>query len=251
MASLRDIRRKIQSVSNIQKITKAMGLVAASRLNRAQNKAESARPYASKLKEILDRLISATDHMQHPLMAKRDVKKIGMVIIAGDRGLCGSYNQNVFNATEKFLQKYTLTQVELFPVGRKTVSHFQSRKWKIRSELHDWGGKITYDQIEVFSQFLMNLFLNNDLDEVWVTYTHFISMTARQVRIEKFLNIESSTTIQFKDSYIFEPDAPGSLLKFYPTISLLKCNQLSMMLMLQNWPRVSSPCEQRQKMLKK
>lgn len=223
MASLRDIRRKIQSVTNIQKITKAMGLVAASRLNRAQAKAESARPYASKLKEILDRLISATDHMQHPLMVKRqEIKKIGLVIIAGDRGLCGAYNQSIYVAAEKFLQKYKQDQVELFPVGRKAVSHFKSRKWKIKSEIHDWGGKITYLQIENFSQILMDMFLSGQLDEVWIVYTHFISVVTRQIRIEKFLNIESTSTKEFKEGYIFEPDAPRIFAQILPNYCITK-----------------------------
>lgn len=222
MATLREIRRKIQSVTNIQKITKAMGLVAASRLNKAQAKAESSRPYAMKLKEILDRLIAATDHMQHPLMAKRPVKKTGLVIIAGDRGLCGSYNQNVFNSAEKFLQKYKPEQVELFPVGRKTVDHFASKKWKVQSKLVDWGGKITYPQIEAFTQVLMDLFLSEQLDEIWLVYTHFIKVTVREVRIEKFLNIESSSTEEFKNGYIFEPDAPRIFAEILPNYCMTK-----------------------------
>jgi F-type H+-transporting ATPase subunit gamma len=222
MATLRDIRRKIQSVTNIQKITKAMGLVAAARLNKAQAKAESSRPYAQKLLEILDRLIAATDHMQHPLMEKREVKKTGLVIIAGDRGLCGAYNQNVFNAAEKFLQKYSPEQVELFPVGRKTVRHFASKKWKVKSNLEDWGGKITFPQIEEFTKALMDLFLNSELDEIWLVYTHFIKVVAREVRVEKFLNIESSSLEEFKDGYIFEPDARTIFSEILPEYCITK-----------------------------
>lgn len=206
MSTLRDIRRKIQSVNNIQKITQAMELVAASRLRKAQMKVESARPYALKLKEIFDRLIITSKELQHPLISSREVKKIGLVIIAGDRGLCGGYNQNVFNAAEKFLQKYEPDQVELIPVGRKPIDYFETKKWTIPFKIEHWGGKITHSQIKELTETLINFYLNGQLDEIWLVYTHFINMSAREIRVDKFLNIETTPSIPLKDNYIFEPD---------------------------------------------
>src|SRR5262245_62036110 len=101
MATLREIRKKLHSVANIQKITQAMEMVAASRLRKAQSKAEKSRPYFSRLKEILDHLISSGEEFNHPLIQARETKKIGFVIIAGDRGLCGAYNHAIFSETEK------------------------------------------------------------------------------------------------------------------------------------------------------
>lgn len=222
MATLRDIRRKIQSVANIQKITQAMELVAASRLRKAQARAESARPYALKLKEILDRLISSMDKSKHPLVTPRKVKTIGLVVIAGDRGLCGGYNHNVFGAAEKFLQGYSHDAVKLFPVGRKTVEYFTYKKWPIASKLSEWGGKIAYAQIEEFTRELMDLYLQGHVDEIWVVYTHFINMGAREVKIDKFLNIESSSTTPVNGSYIFEPDAPSVFAEILPSYCVTK-----------------------------
>jgi F-type H+-transporting ATPase subunit gamma len=205
MATLREIRRKIQSAGNIKKITQAMELVAASRLRKAQAKAESSRPYARKLKEILDRLIVASDELQHPLICPREVKKTGLVIVAGDRGLCGGYNHSVFSAAEKYLQKIDSEKVELILVGRKTIDYFGSKKWNIASKLGEWGGKITYRQIEEFTRSLINLYLIGKLDEIWIVYTHFVNMGTREVRLDKFLNIDATGSVSFKDNYIFEP----------------------------------------------
>lgn len=222
MATLRDLRRKIQSVGNIRKITEAMELVAASRLRKAQAKAESARPYALKLKEILDRVITASDDLDHPLISPRIVKKTGLVIVAGDRGLCGGYNQNVFNAAEKFLQKYTPDQVELIPVGRKPVDYFESKKWPISSKLEDWGGKITFHQIEEFTNHLINFYLNGQLDEIWLIYTHFIHMGRREVRVDKFLSLDAASSTPFNNNYIFEPAAHVIFAEILPHYCITK-----------------------------
>ena len=194
-----------------------MELVAASRLRKAQAKAESSRPYALKLKEILDHLITSADEdLKHPLISPRKVKKTGLVIVAGDRGLCGAYNQNVFTAAEKFLQKYSPEQVEVIPVGRKTVDYFQQRKWTISSKIEEWGGKITYPQIEEFSKMLMDFYLKGQLDEIWVIYTHFINVGTRQVRVDKFLKLDTPVTNPIKYSYLIEPDAPSIFAEIIP-----------------------------------
>lgn len=223
MATLRDIRRKILSVGNIRKITQAMELVAASRLRKAQTKMESSYPYAQKLKETLDLLIHASDELHHPLVTSRKIKKTGLVVIAGDRGLCGGYNQSVFTAAEKFLRNYEPSQVELIPVGRKTLDHFETKKWKIMARLGEWGGKLTYHQVEEFTKNLISFYLNGELDEIWLLYTHFINMSAREVRIEKLLNVDvSKPTIQKTDNYIFEPDASAILAELLPHYCIAK-----------------------------
>lgn len=222
MASLRDIRRKIHSVDNIQKITQAMELVAASRLRKAQIKMEAAIPYALKLKEIVDSLIAISKENQLPLIVQREIKKTGLVVIAGDRGLCGGYNQNVFNAAEKFLHKHDMHQVEVIPIGRKTVHYFETKKWETPLKIEEWGGKITYSQIDEFTKTLMNLYLQGQLDEIWLIYTHFINMSAREVRMEKLLNIEIPADLSLKDSYIFEPDPLRILAEILPRYCTVK-----------------------------
>lgn len=222
MATLREIRQKIHSVHNIQKITQAMELVAASRLRKAQAKLEAGRPYALKLKEIFDRLITASKELKHPLISVRTVKKVGLVVIAGDRGLCGGYNQSVFTAAEKFLKKYEPNQVELIPIGRKPVDYFEAKQWTIPYKIMEWGGKIAYPQIAELAHVLINFYLNGQLDEVWLVYTHFINMTTKEVRLEKFLNIEATSSAPLKDNYIYEPDPVSILAEILPRYCTMK-----------------------------
>jgi len=210
MATLREIRRKLASVHNIQKITQAMEMVAASRLRRAQSKAEQSRPYFLKLQEILQQLITASTDFKHPLIEGREAKKTGIVIISGDRGLCGGYNNTIFTTSEKLLTKYNPSQVELIVIGRKGVDYFSGKKWKIGSKIVEWGGKITYRQVEDLANNLMNQFLNKELDEIWIVYTQYISISARKVMVEKLLNIDVKQSEGEKKkrtlNYIFEPN---------------------------------------------
>lgn len=222
MATLRETRRKIQAVTNIRKITQAMELVAASYLHKAQIKAESSRPYALKLQEILDSIIAASDELNHPLISARSVKKVGLVIIAGDRGLCGGYNHNIFNAAEKFLKKYSSGQAELILIGKKSIHYFEHKKWGILSTLDGWGGKITHQQIEELSQKLIELYLNGNLDEIYLAYTHFINMGAREVKVDKFLNIDIKPSNTSKKNYIIEPDAAAVFAEILPRYCVTK-----------------------------
>ncbi len=221
MASLRDIRKRLQSIQNIQQLTKAMEMVAASRLQHVQMKVKQSRPYVNKIKEILDQLsqVASTDYC-HPLLEQREVKKVGVVVIAADMGLSGSYNKDVFSATDKFLKSYKQDQVELILVGRKAVEHYRRRSWPIRYELGEWGEKLTQQQVMTFANDLVSWFLLGELDEVWFVYTHYITMMSRKVVVEKFLNVSQQSKEASKSSgdYIFEP-APqeiyGALLLRY------------------------------------
>lgn len=226
MATLREIRRKLHSVHNIQKITQAMEMVAASRLRRAQAKAELSRPYFSKLQEMLHQLIAVARDFSHPLINKREVKKIGFIVIAGDRGLCGGYNQSVFSTTEKLLNNYDSDQVELILFGRKTIDYFTRRKLKIGMKIADWGGKIPYRQIEELTHSLIQKYVNGEFDELWLIYTHYISIAVRKVIVEKFLNIEigASEHKEEKNSsnYIFEPGVEGIFAEILPRYCIAK-----------------------------
>ncbi len=222
MVSLRDIRKRLQSIQNIQQLTKAMEMVAASRLHHVQMKVKQSRPYVNKIKDILDQLsqVASTDYC-HPLLEQREVKKVGVVVIAADMGLSGSYNKDVFSATNKFLKSYKQDQVELILVGRKAVEYYRRRSWPIRYELEEWGEKLTQQQVMTFANDLVSWFLLGDLDEVWFVYTHYITMMSRKVVVEKFLNISQSSKEESKGAaeYLFEP-APQEI---YGAILLRYC----------------------------
>lgn len=206
MSNLRDIRRQIRSIGNIKKITDAMERVAASHLRRAQAKVEQSRPYVSKMKELMKKFVS-TD-IAHPLIEQREVKKTGVVVLAGDKGLSGAYNSNIFMAVDKFLKKYTTNNVELILVGRKAYEHYRRRKWKIRHQMAAGEGKMHFHEIKEFSAQLVNWFLEGEFDEIWVIYTDYINVLSRQVVTKKFLNIEKPK-VDNKNAplnYIIEPN---------------------------------------------
>src|SRR5262245_18042058 len=121
MSTLREIRARLQSIKNIQQLTKAMEMVAASRLHYAHLKAKQAQPYISKIQEITTLLSSAATDFVHPFFEKREVKKICLLVIAADMGLCGSYNKDVLSTANRFLKQYDPKQIELILIGRKAI----------------------------------------------------------------------------------------------------------------------------------
>lgn len=218
MSSLRDIRNRIRSVENIKKITQAMERVAAVHLRRAQKKAEQSAPYANKLKEILEKLASL--HLDNPLFHQREVKKTALVIVSADKGLAGSYNSNLFQESDRFLKKYTPENLELILVGKKAVEYYRKKDWQIHLKIEDWGGKIALDQIKSFSSELVDLFVNGTFDEIWIIYTHYISIMKRSVATEKFLNIEKKQTLSRPLNYIWEPCPHEILAEILPRYCL-------------------------------
>jgi len=224
MATLRDIRKRIRSVENIKQITRAMEMVAAARLRKAQAKAEQAQPYASKMRQILENLATASSEFTHPLYQQREVKRTGVVVIAADRGLCGSYNSNIFQVADRFLKRAGQDKVELIVVGRKAVEFYRRRKWTIKKRVPEWGGKITFQQTKNLTHELVDWFITGELDEIWLVYTHFISIPSRKVVLEKFLNIEKPKSEERKiiTDYIFEPDPAEIYAEILPRYCVTK-----------------------------
>lgn len=221
MNNLRDIRSRLRSVENIKKIADAMERVAAARLRRAQAKAEQSRPYVSKMKEIVENL--ASSEFTHPLFEQREVKKTGLIVIAADRGLSGSYNTNVLLSSDRFLKKYPTDHVELILFGRKAIEHYRRKQWPIGYQLAGWGGKITFHEITIFAQQVVDWFLTRKYDEIWLVYTHYLTVMNREVRVEKFLNIGKPKEIKsIYLNYIFEPTPEEILAEILPRYCVTK-----------------------------
>lgn len=208
MTILREIRRRLKSIENLKKITVAMERVAGARLRRAEARASQSRPYITKMKEIVENLASM-DVDKHPLFeSRKEIKKIGFVIVAADKGLSGSYNSSLFSAAEGAFKKYKREQLELILLGRKAIEHYRRGNWKVRHQLDGWAGKISFEEIKTLSQQVVSWFLSGEFDEVWLVYTHFYGMTTRPIAIEKFLNIEKPKSEKKSafGNYIFEPN---------------------------------------------
>ncbi|MGB2698277.1 MAG: ATP synthase F1 subunit gamma [Candidatus Zixiibacteriota bacterium] len=209
MQALREIRRRIRSVQNTQQITKAMEMVAAAKLRKAEAKARSARPYAQKLEKMLENLSLASGLVTHPLFEKREnVKKRALLLVTSDRGLCGSYNTNILRRTEVFLRDFGPGKVELLVVGKKAYRYFLKQGWEIRYKYLDLDGKFDLSQVRVINRDLTELFVKREVDEVFLLYTKFINPISYKLVLEKFLNIEPREKAERVEiDYIFEPNS--------------------------------------------
>lgn len=222
MNSLREIRQRLRSVENIKKITDTMERVAAARLRNAQSQAEQSRPYILKLRHILEK-VAASD-VTHPFFEQREVKKIGVVIFSSERGLSGSYNANIFSAADRFLKNYSPDQVELILLGRKAGDYYKNKQWVIRQQINQLVEKRVLDEIKSFSNHLVHWYLTGEFDEIWLVYTHYISVMNRKVQIDKFLNIKKKQLHNALEedekktvfNYIFEPNPEEILAEILP-----------------------------------
>lgn len=208
MTTLRDIRKRIQSVEHVEQITKAMEMVALARLHKAQIKAQQSMLYASKVKEVLNKIIENTSDLPPGLLFRPKIQKRGIVIVSADKGLCGSYNSNIMSNADGLLKKYPHNEVELILIGQKAISHYQHHPhWTIRHQVEEWGGKISPDEMKSLADQLLGWYLNHELDEIILIYNHFVSVFHRKVVQEKFLGFDKpEKTDKEKSNYIFEPD---------------------------------------------
>src|SRR5260221_4038525 len=148
MATLRDIRRRIRSVESTQKITRAMKLVAAAKLRRAQERIVSARPYAVKMAELLSSLVRRAEGEAHPLLVRRPAARKRLVIITADKGLCGAFNSNILRASLAFLREQGETSVTLVVVGKKARDFYRRRQWGVKSEMLGFFDRLAYSHAQ-------------------------------------------------------------------------------------------------------
>jgi len=211
MASLRDIRKRIRSVKSTQKITRAMKMVAAARLRRAQQRVTDATPYAEKMEELLIDLAAAAPSSVHPLLAERQIKKRALVVFSSDRGLCGGFNANLLRATEKELKEDLPTS--LITIGRKATQYFRRKKADIYEEQTDFWQGFTYEKAAALANKLGHLFTVGTFDRVDIFYSRFMSVITQRptmvtiVPIPRVERDEAASTDQ-----LYEPDQ-GSILR--------------------------------------
>ncbi|KYH33612.1 ATP synthase F1 subunit gamma [Neomoorella mulderi] len=211
MPNMRDLKRRIRSIRSTQHITRAMKMVAAAKLRKAQAQVTAARPYAEKLEEVIGRLTGAVDPETQPLAAAREVKKAGYVLITGDRGLAGGYNANLIRLTEERLQAEE-RPVALVTVGRKGRDYFRRRRVEIVRSFTDIGDEPDLIQARELARQLVELYLEGSLDEVNLIYTRFYSALRQVPRIDRLLPIQASGAGEEGGDYIYEP-SPAEVLK--------------------------------------
>ncbi len=210
MATLRDIRRKIAAVRKTQQITRAMNMVASAKLRGAQERMVAFRPYAEKYAEVMGSVAQRVEADAHPLLVRREVKKVGMLLITSDRGLCGSFNTNLIVKAEKEMKARVAKgqQVCFFAVGRKGRDYFRRRKAEIRGSYVD-NRRITYDLAARVAEDLITSYVQEELDEVVMVYSRFVNLAIQRPALEGLLPFVPSKEGEAAGSavdYLYEPE---------------------------------------------
>ena len=216
---MRDIKRQIKSVQSTKQITKAMEMVAAAKLRRAQEKATAARPYAEKLKEVVSSIAAATKDVTHPMLVKRPVKKTGYLVITSDRGLAGGYNANVLRMVTQVIKERHASKDEyaLFVIGRKGRDYFRRRNMPIVEEITELPDSPMFADIKAIANKAVQYFVDEQYDELNLIYNEFVNAIT-QVPVEKrLLPLEDNHMANGATAtYEYEPSADAVLAHLLP-----------------------------------
>ncbi|MEA3448594.1 MAG: ATP synthase F1 subunit gamma [Bacteroidota bacterium] len=210
MANLKDIRTRIKSVKSTRQITSAMKMVSAAKLRKAQNRVEQLRPYAEKLQQILSHVSkSMSGNKDFIFIKERPVKKVLMVIITSNKGLCGSFNSKVIKQSLAFIkEKYSDTEIEVFTIGKKANDMMKKQPYKIVRSETDIFDNLSFDSVSAFADQYMSWFAEGTYDKIFTVYNSFINTVTQEVKTEQYLPmvLESDEENDETYDYIFEPD---------------------------------------------
>lgn len=229
MANLRDIRNRISSVNNTQQITKAMKMVAAAKLRKAQDKMTSTRPYASKIEQVAGRLTQFSDASNPVMRMPEEVNNVLFIVIGSDRGLCGGFNNNLFKDVEKRLENNFSDHLNdgslsLITVGKKATAYFKKRKYNVIQEFPGFFDSIEYQKTSDIMERVTGQFIEGEFDEVYISFNEFKSVIAQTRRTQKVLPIDAKSIGNSKSDnasessidYLYEPNSQAILDKLLP-----------------------------------
>ena len=217
MATLREIKRRIGSVKSTEKITKAMKMVASVKFRKAQQNVVAARPYAKKISEILRNLIPTIESFDNELLKQREIKKVLVVVIAADRGLCGSFNTNLLKAAtiiinEKYGEYLKSKDLSMFPIGRKAFDYFSKRGFDLYAKSVNVFDRLTFSDAENIVKEIITGYKDKNFDKVVLVYNEFKSVIQSKTVEEQFLPIPPFEAVEGEtktkvSNYIFEPSS--------------------------------------------
>lgn len=226
MPNLRDVKNRIRSVKNTQQTTKAMKLVSASKLRRAQEAILTARPYATKLRDVLNHLAARCNRDLHPLCQDREGDKVLLVIVTADRGLCGAFNANIIKMATQIIEENRDCDISLFLAGKKGADYFKRRTYKIQQQYLGWTKDFNYAKAVEIGEMLGGLFMEKTVDRIFLVYNEFKSVLRQEVIREQLLPIlPEEVEDKFPVDYIYEPDEESILediLKRYMTLQVYR-----------------------------
>ncbi len=214
MAKTQDLKRRIRSVRNTMQVTKAMKMVSAAKLRRAQERIMNSRPYAQQTLAILQSLATRASEESHPLLQAKVGKKAHMIVLAGDKGLCGAFNSNIIRAAENYAREHLEGhEISVTTVGKKSQEYFARRGWEIK---HEWLGifrDVRLSHADEIADAATSMFLSDDADRVFVAYNEFKSAIQAKAVVQPLLPIQRIETVEGEThgDYIYEP-SPEALL---------------------------------------
>lgn len=224
MANLKDLRRRIRATRSMQQIFKAMEMVAAAKLRRAQARAQAASPYSAKISEMLANLSGAAAELEHPLFKAREVRHTALVVITADRGFAGAYNTTILRQAEQRVREAAPGSIKLVVVGRKGRDYLRRRSLPVIAAHTDLPGEASLEFARRLTDELTALFTSGEVDRVEVMYTHFVNAIVRRIRHETFLPVGADAPAAGggDQGAIFEPDAESIFTELLPRYATAK-----------------------------
>lgn len=223
----RELRRRISSVQSTKKITRAMELIAATRVVKAMQRADASRPYARRITSVIENLAAGGAEVDHPLLRDaEEVKKVGFIVMAGDRGLAGAYNSNPIRAAERQIMAHQADghDYSLFCVGKKPTAYFRFRNYRVDHAYQGFSDSPSYENARQIAQDVADAFISGEVDEVELIYTEFISMGTQRISVRRFLPLEDTSVMaeqgggsaEVAASFEFEPSPEAVLEALLP-----------------------------------
>lgn len=210
MAAAKEIRTKIRSIKNTQKITRAMEMVAASKMRKAQDRMHRAQPYAKKILQVIGHLAKAHPEYMHPFLQTRDIKRVGYIVVTTDRGLCGGLNMNLFKATIRSIKENRDAgkEISICPVGTKAEAFFKRVGGNILAQADHLGDAPAITDLVGIVKVMLDAYIDNKIDALYLCSNHFINTMRQEPIIQQLLPIVPSTdeALQHYWDYIYEPD---------------------------------------------
>lgn len=217
MANLKSLQERIKSVSSIQQVTKAMKMVAAAKVKKAQDKMEISRPYSKNTQDMICRILPQVSNDNIALVSKRKVSKTALIIITSDRGFAGSFNSSVIRLAEKEIERLGKDKVQLFCLGKKSSEYFSKRNYNVVQSFYDFWKDMTFDTASDIAETFIASFKNHEVDEVNVIYNRFKTLASQDLMMEKVLPIDFTEDYNPKDyNYDYEPNKESIVKSLLP-----------------------------------
>lgn len=224
MSTQQSLKARIRTADNILHIAEAMEVVASVQFHKLLHKMGHFRIYSNKLIQLMNQIKLSIDSVEHFLFEVRPCRRLGVIIVAGDKGLCGSYNDQALKKAEEFLKTIDSEKVDLFLLGKKAVDHFKNKHWKISKSIETLNRSASEDVINQWTKEYIASFEKEEIDELWIISTHYLNVLKREVQLEKILPLELSQAKSRAESapFLFEPSPLEIYQKMIPYFFYIK-----------------------------